>query len=227
MNELLLKYRDKYEELSLREQIMLMASLVVILVMIWFLFLYEPLYLKTKSLSSDLIPIKSNIAKLVEQKQQLKSRRDTDPHLEIKKRITLVTNELEELNKELDEKFHGLITPKKMARVLESVLRQQSALKLVGVRSLESEPLIQKPETDDEIEAAELKKENKVEVFRHGLQIEFEGNYLAALKYLKTLEALDWEFYWDAVVLDVTDYPRARIVITVHTLSLRDYWIGV
>ncbi len=225
MRDLVLKYKEKYEELSFREQIMIMISALTLLGLIWFLYLYEPLYLKTKSASSDLVPLKSNINKLVAQKKQLESRRDTDPHLDIKKRITLVSNELEKLNTELDEKFHGLITPKKMARVLESVLRQQSTLKLVSVQSLQSESLIKKSEkSDDEIQEQE---KNKVEVYRHGMQIEFEGNYLSALKYLQTLESLDWEFYWDDVILEVTDYPKARIIITVHTLSLRDFWIGV
>jgi len=227
MHDLVLQYKDKYEALSLREQILVLFSVLVLMGLIWFMFIYEPLYLSTKSASSGLVPLKSNITKLIAQKKQLESRRDSDPHLEIKKRITLVANELEKLNKELDEKFHGLITPRKMARVLESVLKQQSSLKLVSVQSLQSEPLIEKQENGEGAESEEAIDESKVEVFRHGMQIEFEGNYLSALKYLETLESLQWEFYWDGVVLDVTDYPKARIVITVHTLSLRDYWIGV
>jgi len=227
MRDLVLKYKGRYEDLNRREQILAMLSALVLLAMVWYLFIYEPLLIKTKSVSFEIVPLKEDIAKLIVQKKMLELRRDTDPHIEIKKRITLVTNQLNKINKDLDGKFHGLITPKKMARILESVLRQQSALKLVSVKSLQSEPLIKHAENSNEAETENTKnKLKKVEVYRHGLQIEFEGNYLSALKYLKSLESLQWEFYWDAVILEVTDYPKSRIVITVHTLSLRDYWIG-
>ena len=134
-----------------------------------------------------------------------------------------------------------------MASVLESILQQHGQLKLVSVKSLPAQPLIrpdaEQPEpeklavgdsviatveTVDSLAQAKPEPENSnVEVYRHGLQMEFEGNYLAALNYLKALEALQWEFYWDAVQLEVTKYPRSKIIITVHTLSLRDSWIGV
>jgi len=226
MHDLVLKYRDKYEDLSFREQLLVMLTTLVVLGLVWFLFVYEPMFIKTKLASSNLVPLNAGIAKLEVQKKELIIRRDTDPHLEIKERIALVTSQLENLNNDLDGKFHGLITPKKMARVLESVLKQQSSLKLISVKSLKSEPLIKHDEDDGEAEL-KGKKKRRVEVYRHGLRIEFEGNYLSALNYLKSLESLQWEFYWDAVDLEVTDYPKARIVITVHTLSLRDYWMGV
>lgn len=225
MHDLALKYKEKYEDLNYREQILVLFVVLVLLGLLWFLFIYEPIFLKTKSVSSNLVPLEADIVKLVAKKRQLKIKRDTDPHLDIKQRILLVTDQLEKLNNELESKFHGLITPKKMARVLESVLRQQSALKLLSVKSLQSEPLLKSTENSDEDVSAD--KRNKVKVYRHGLQIEFEGNYLSALKYLKSLESLPWQFYWDEVVLEVTNYPKARIIITVHTLSLRDSWIGV
>ena len=64
-------------------------------------------------------------------------------------------------------------------------------------------------------------------MYRHGLQLELEGSYLATLAYLKALQALPWEFYWDEVRLQVDKYPTAKITIVVHTLSLTEGWIGV
>ena len=230
MQEKLAELRETYEALSLREQVLLVAALLVALGIGWYMLLSEPMYLQTKSLSTELETVEKAVAKLKQQHQSLLARRASDPHRDLKDRIVLLDKQLEKVNQQLAEKFHGLIEPRQMAQVLESVLHKNKDLKLLSVRSLASEPLLQPAVSDENGEARQVEdkeQQERVDVFRHGLQIEFEGNYLATLNYLKTLEALDWEFYWDAVALEVTDYPTSRVVITVHTLSLRDSWIGV
>ena len=59
------------------------------------------------------------------------------------------------------------------------------------------------------------------------MQIEFEGSYLETLKYMSQLEALSQKFYWGSVDFVIEEYPRARVTITVNTLSLSEAWIGV
>jgi MSHA biogenesis protein MshJ len=233
MQERLAELKQKYEALSLREQVMLAAAIAVAIGFIWFQFISEPMYLQTKQASTELTTLQQSVDKLEQQHQSLLARRASDPHRDLKDRIALIDQQLEKANKQLSEKFHGLIEPRQMAEVLESVLKRHTDLKLIRVRSLASERLIE-PQ-DEFVESANpaepgkqhAEDKTKVEVYRHGLQIEFEGNYLATLEYLRTLESLDWEFYWDAVQLEVTDYPKSRVLITVHTLSLRDSWIGV
>jgi len=232
MREKLAELKEKYEDLSLREQVMLVATFVVAIAFIWFQFISEPMYLKTKQVSTELDKQLLVVEKLSKQHDSLLARRASDPHRDLKDRIVLIEQDLVKVNQQLADKFHGLIEPKQMAQVLESILKQHKDLKLLSVRSLASEQLIQPEELSDleenVTERADGAQQNtRVEVFRHGLQIEFEGNYLATLNYLKTLEGLDWEFYWDAVQLKVTEYPKSTVVITVHTLSLRDSWIGV
>jgi len=233
MQEKFAELKEKYEDLSLREQVMLVAVVVAVIGFSWVQFLSEPMYLATKQTSTELSAQLQTVEKLRGQYQSLDARRASDPHRDLKDRIVLIDQSLAKVDQRLAEKFHGLIEPRQMAEVLESVLKKHSELKLLSVRSLASVQLIQPKENlqeGDQITVSALDddaEQARVEVFRHGLQIEFEGNYLATLNYLKTLEALDWEFYWDAVQLDVTDYPKSRVIITVHTLSLRDSWIGV
>jgi len=113
-----------------------------------------------------------------------------------------------------------LIEPKQMAKVLEVVLAQNTDLKLQRVQSLGAEPL-------SPIKAKEGEEAETLGIYRHGLQIEFKGSYLSTLKYLKALDKLPWNFYWDVLELNVDKYPVSTIVITVHTLSFHEGWIGV
>ena len=63
--------------------------------------------------------------------------------------------------------------------------------------------------------------------YKHGLRIEFEGDYMTTLDYIRGLESLELRFLWDSLEFQVEEYPRSRVSITVFTLSLDQDWIGV
>lgn len=65
------------------------------------------------------------------------------------------------------------------------------------------------------------------EVYQHGLEVVFQGDYHSTLRYLRKLEQLPWKFYWDEVTYEVLQYPKAQISVHIHTLSLDKGWIGV
>ena len=54
-----------------------------------------------------------------------------------------------------------------------------------------------------------------------------EGSYFQTLSFLKRLEDMESGFFWRSVDYQVTDYPKAQIVIQIMTLSLEEEWIGV
>ena len=122
-----------------------------------------------------------------------------------------------ELDRRLKSQMGDLIDPANMARVLEAILTRHTDLRLRRLENLPTRPLL----------AGEDGNAPEAGVYRHGLEMEFSGSYLSLLAYLKELDALPWNFYWDALELQVDEYPRAVITIRVHTLSLDEGWIGV
>lgn len=112
-----------------------------------------------------------------------------------------------------------------MAGVLRDMLSAEKGLVLTKLESLGAQPLF--PRDEDEENAKTKKRTQQPEIFKHGVRIVFEGDYFKTLAYLRALEAMPWRLYWDNVEYFVTDYPKARVAITVHTLSLHEGWIGV
>ena len=84
-----------------------------------------------------------------------------------------------------------------------------------------------KRELQKERDDTTLTANNINNAYRHGLRIEFIGDYLTTLDYLKSLEKLEWGFFWDNFELEVKEYPDAKAAIEIFTLSLRQQWIGV
>jgi MSHA biogenesis protein MshJ len=63
-------------------------------------------------------------------------------------------------------------------------------------------------------------------LYRHRLRMEFSGDYLTMLKYLRQLEDLPRAMVWEKVEIESDDYPDATVRLQVYTLSLTEGWIG-
>ncbi len=211
---------EKFDALNERERISIMLLSIVAVVIVFAELLISPLNQQYEVLDKQIISLKSQTSQLENQIKVLKAKKIRDPDFQEKNKIKLLDEQLSNVNVRLKEKMHGLIEPKQMAKVLELVLTQNTDLKLQRVESLGAEPL-------SPVKAKEGEEAENLGIYRHGLQIEFKGSYLSTLKYLKALDDLPWNFYWDVLELDVDKYPVSRIVITVHTLSFHEGWIGV
>lgn len=55
--------------------------------------------------------------------------------------------------------------------------------------------------------------------FEHKTTIQFTGTYFASIKYIETIEKLNWPIYWDTLTYTVTKYPEANVMLEIHTIS--------
>lgn len=216
--------RDRYHMLSLRERLVIALALAVALIVAWMYLINDPLAASHRDTRQSLTRLHSQIASLSEEQAQLLEQQRKDPNAAIRQRLNKLRDALGQTEQRLRERFRGLIEPHQMAQVLEDLLNRNERLQLVRIESLATEPLIrasEEPAGDSDADTRE------VAVYRHGVRIQFRGSYLATVDYLKAIEGLPWDFYWDAVRLQVDEYPQALVTITVHTLSLKRGWIGV
>ena len=97
--------------------------------------------------------------------------------------------------------------------------KQSAIASLIGGGGQSSPPAARHAQASAPVSDAQL--------YRHGMTVIFEGGYLAALSYLSALENASWKLFWDAVEVEVKDYPVTRVSITVFSLSTDEAWIGV
>jgi len=220
MNKQLQPLFDKFDALNERERISVLLLSAVAIVIIFMELFISPLNQKYDILGNQIAGLKTQTNQLQNQVKILKIKKNRDPDFQEKQKIKLLEEQVSNIDVRLKEKMLGLIEPKQMAKVLELVLAQNTDLKLQRVESLGAVPL-------SPVKVKEGEEAEDFGVYRHGLQIEFKGSYLSTLKYLKALDDLPWNFYWDVLELNVEKYPTSRIIITVHTLSFHEGWIGV
>lgn len=231
MNDQIKAISQKIDGLSLRERLMILVGVLVMLFVVWDNFLWQPMNAKQKNLQSQITADEQQLKLLKIQVSGITTQAEIDPNTDLKLQLANSKKSLKQLRTQVQKATADLVAPQRMAQLLESALRKHGTLELIELRTLGPAPLLGKSE--EEVKSGQSKTESSrsnkesLNLYRHGFILEFEGDYFAVLKYLKTLETLDTAFFWDAVEYEVLEYPSARIRMRLHTLSLSEGWIGV
>ncbi|KQX01153.1 hypothetical protein ASC94_00405 [Massilia sp. Root418] len=64
-------------------------------------------------------------------------------------------------------------------------------------------------------------------LYRHGVQLVLQGSYLDMVSYMEALERMPSQLFWGKATLDAQEYPKARLTLTLYTLSLDTKWISL
>ena len=103
-----------------------------------------------------------------------------------------------------------------MPKILGYLLSRQSALNINSVKSASGEPIYFD---------AERKKSSGL--FKHDLTMSLEGTYYQVQSYLKNIEEMAEQVYWDDMTFESKEYPIGVLKLNVHTLSTSKELIGV
>lgn len=210
---------NRINNFSLRERGILFLAVTLVLYLIWSALLSSPLEKKQRAMLGQIKTIRSEITALDEQAVSIVERHNLDPNANELRQLKELQSSIDSVRKQLKQAISGLIEPQQMAKALESVLAEQKSLQFVRIENLGAEPLLQ--------EQAGEAANNEAGIYKHTMRLEMEGSFANTLAYLRALEGLSWEFRWDEVDLTMLDYPTARVVVTVHTLSMQRGWLGV
>lgn len=203
------------DALNLRERAMLAVILVLAVWAAWQTLLMAPLTVERKSLATRIDTARSTVTTLNQSIQVMAAQRSRDPLAEQRLQLEQLQADAKALDAELASATSSLIDPQQMGAVLEAILAKQQAVTVVAITSLVPEPI--NPE-----QAAGMPP-----IFRHGLQLDLEGDYLDLLRFLQALDALPWEFVWSGLQLTADGEQRPRLRLTLQTLSLKRGWLGV
>ena len=216
---------SRIDELSLRERVIVFAAILLIMIFVWYSYLMEPLLKQETRLLSELDSKRTQLTTLNEQIEQLTRGRTLDPNDGIRKNIQQKRSRIAQLDQELKEATASLVSPESMPDILRLVLNRSKGLTLQKLKGLGGQPLVLGQDSQEQNQ--EKKDEGLSAAYKHGLQIQFSGNFHETLAYIKALEELDKGFFWDAITYEVKDYPGSITTITLFTLSLDQDWISI
>ena len=214
------KLSTKVNAMSMRERVLVFATVTVVVLFLLNMLLLEPLMARQKSLHSQISQQQQTMLEVQAQIAALVLENSPNAKSPQRSQINQIRQEIAEGNAYLKSSREKLVQPEKMAEHLRQLLSKNNRLQLVALQTLPATPLLEPSKV-----AASATQDRQV--FKHGVQLTLRGNYLDLLQYLSALESLPQQMYWARAQMSVVQYPAAEITLILYTLSLDKTWLQV
>ena len=223
----LLSAGQKLDRRPLRERLLVNLLLAVVVAVLFDWFVLAPERDRVAQIESDLAARESQLEELRTAREDLAERVANDPVVDLQRSRERLQARTEALDHELESAAKGFVSAGSMADALRDLLAD-TPLRLVSLETRPAERLRQVPEGDASGEGNGT-PDGPVAMpvlYRHPLEITFEGTFTDALAYLQRAQGLDWDFQWDGIEVETADYPRATVTWRLHSISLEEAVIG-
>ena len=214
------KVSTKVNALSMRERVLVFATVTAVVLFLLNTLLLEPLLARQKALHSQISQQQQTMLEVQAQIAALVLENSPNAKSPQRSQINQIRQEIAEGNAYLKSSREKLVQPEKMAEHLRQLLSKNNRLQLVALQTLPATPLLEPSKV-----AASAAQDKQV--FKHGVQLTLRGNYLDLLQYLSALESLPQQMYWARAQMSVVQYPAAEISLILYTLSLDKPWLQV
>lgn len=233
------KMRQKFDAMQPRERALVFAAGAVVIVGLGFVLVIDGAMTRNKIALNNVESHRSNLEQLQNQNAELARVLALDPNVEGRKHVEQLLQQIGGYDSELREVQQGLVPSNQMVKVLEDMLNRESRVRLVKLRTLPATALVERAaagtpkatmngvegKPDDTAGKPAPPKKNLV--YKHGLELTVEGNYLDLAEYQARLEKLPWRMFFARTSVNSVDYPRVLMTVTLYTLSLDEAWLVV
>ena len=221
------KLAARFNALKSRERMMVFLAGVVVIAGLGFALVIDGAMTKQKILTANMEKHRSELLQLQTQNAELSRLLKQDPDAEPRKHVENLQRQLGGYDAELRGVQRGLVPPNRMVKVLEDMLNRDSHVRLVKLRTLPVAALVEPTAAATDAAAAKASGAAKNLVYKHGIELTVEGNYLDLLEYQARLEKLPWRMFFARTTVNSADYPKVLMTITLYTLSLEEAWLVV
>ncbi|HVY07056.1 MAG TPA: type II secretion system protein GspM [Burkholderiales bacterium] len=217
------KLAARFDKMQPRERLMVFVAGVAIIAGLMFALVIDGAWTRHKLVTTSVERQRADLARMQMQNAELAKRLKQDPDMEARKRVDDLQRQLSGFDNELRGVQQGLVPPNRMVKVLEEMLDRDSRVRLVKLRTLPVAALVEPAEKA----AGTATAAGKNLVYKHGIELTVEGNYIALLEYQSRLEKLPWRMFFARTSVNSVDYPKVYMTVTLYTLSLEEAWLVV
>jgi MSHA biogenesis protein MshJ len=211
------QWSEKLDALSLRERALIVSSILALAGFLWWNLYVQPLLESQSVLEAKNTALVSEVGILQQTIKNIQDRINGGVQQEKMYRLNALRQELQNVSEVLEQKTLELIEPEEMFELMQQLIFAESKLKVISIKRKSVTPVFSQQETE----------KGQPEIYRHVLQMSFEGKYVDVLKYIGRLEGLSWKLIWDRIALKTTEYPIIRADIEISTLSGHQHWVGL
>lgn len=243
MNELKEQWKrlaQRIDALSLIHRGMVFVAAAALLAMLAYAIVLLPMLNEEKRLEKSIAHQRGTIATLRGQVERMRTEVPADPDAENKARLKELQDGIAQIDETMRNMQKGLVPPEKIASMLEAILKRNSGLRLVQLKTLPVSSMnemlaaanaVGKPSRISlPLEAAVTAPAPEPDaggpaLYKHGVQVTVQGGYFELMQYVTELEAMPWQVFWGKAKLQVKEYPAATLTLDLYTLSTEKTWL--
>lgn len=229
---------EKFQQLSQREQLLILLVGIVAIVMVTFTLFIDPVWQNITKISQQNVQIAQKNNDTATMIADLQQHLAADPNAALKQAIAKQQLQLNNLEQALVSLTTELIDPVEMRQALSQWLKLNAGVKLKAFEVLSPEPIkLVDEQTQKQAEQANkaLKKSltnstqsaTETQLYQHGIKITVTGSYFKIRDYLQYIEQSQWKIFWHKLDYQLVRYPKSEAVVELYTLSTHKEFIGV
>lgn len=238
------QYSEKYLTMTLREQILVLITGLVVVVMGFYNLVIDGNLQQAEQLkkgNSQLVKANADLQLSID---EMRRRVADDPNKVLMTQIAAYQQKVKQIDSALLQLTSELIDPLEMRTALSELLAMQPGVTLVSFELIganrimlgspekrqlsEQQASKEQAEPVQVIDANEQTAENQsIGLYRHGIRLKLTGSYFQLRNYLRQLENLSWRFFWQEFDYQLSDYPKSELMIEIYSLSTEKEFIGV
>jgi len=204
----------KFDVLSQRERVLVAAAVLIVAGLILYLPL-ESLLTQHTQLSQQVTSLKNDNDISEQQIALYEQSLATDPDTEYRQRLANIIQQTKQIDEELSFQMVDMVPADHMPTLLAGLLSNIKGIKLNAFTSIAPTPLL------------EVGEEKKMNLYSHGIRLEFTGDYFSVLRFVEAVESMPNKLYWRSMDYKVDAYPKAAITLELYTLSINKTFISV
>ncbi len=216
-----------FDKRSQAEKAIIAVLVLAVIGWLYLMLAYDPMRAAIADARRQVDTLEARISSVRSRAEAARQASAENPNENARQRLQRLREQQQTVDRRIESMAGNLVSPGAMTGLLTSVLENLPGLDLVRVENRSPEPLrdLQEAATGDgEDSASGITLQ---QIYRHGLVLEFEGDFFATLRYLRFLEQRSGNFFWDSLELEQTEWPEARVTLEIHTLSTDEGFVGV
>lgn len=230
--------------LSRRERVMVLSALFLVPLYLFVQLVYLPGRHQQQDMHKGISAVQQQNRQLQTQLNQFAAAVNNDPDKQQRQQIEKIAAQITSFDQSFRNDLSSLVPPERMSALLRKMLSRRAGLTLVSVKNLAAQevPLVTGNNAADSggKNASDGGKGNDPEksvnggspgvdmgLYRHAVELQFRGSYLAALQYVDDLSKLPQRLFWQGITIETGEhYPQATVRLRLYTLSSEKGWIG-
>lgn len=220
-------WQARFDGMSLRERVGIVAAAAVLVYFVMELGLLNPEAARTKALTRRVEAQQAELAAVRKEIGELTGLFMHDPNVKEKAQIESMKNSIAQADALIGQLDSNA---PQVSAVVKELLAGSSGLTLLSLRTLPVSTMFQskaapvaapaKPAADakDAAPKPEAPPRPAAAIYRHGIEISVKGNYLALLPYLERLQKYPRPLFWGDASLRV-EYPEGVLRFNVYAMS--------